>query len=550
MSAVGIGSADGSANGAAQAAPDGAKFPRDKVVIRDILERQAKAMPQEICVTFEDGSSWTRLATLHAACSAAHALRDAGVGQGDRIAILYQNGPEFIRAWWGSTMLGAVLVPIHTGYHGAMLEHLLRLARPAALVADPALMRVFDEVTDASIVPRLRLTGADLQSGDHSLPALDRPIETWDTQVCLLTSGTTGPSKLAACTYRNVYVGGCNIIAPLRGTGDRLLIDIPLFHGGAIRTAVACLSTGASMAIRSMPRVSNYWEVLKETGATMSMLVSSMVDMVLAQPPCPAEREHKVRAMSAVPLPRDIEGFKKRFGVERLYVVYGSTEVPGSLGAAPDDVLVDRYCGRQQPGYELRIVDENDLAVPDGQPGELIVRHAEPWVIAHEYINNPVATATAWRNGWFHTGDMLRCEPDGRFFYVDRAKDSLRRRGENISSTEVEAEVLTFPGVKEAACVACRLPSQSDDEVKVWIVPHEGQGIDWSALLRHCAARLPYFMVPRFFELADALPRTHNLRVRKLELRERGNGGVTWDREAHGFTVTRQGLGEKPGSQR
>lgn len=527
-----------------------ALFSRDDVVIRDILERQARAAPDEVCITFEDGSSWTWREAVVESYVAANVLRAAGLRQGQRLALMYPNGPEFIRAWWGAAMLGAVLVPIHTGYHGVTLENLLRLSEPVGLVADPAFVRLFDDLDDPALAPGFRLTGAELApsdaaSADRAPPALERAIETWDPAVFLLTSGTTGPSKLAVCTYRNVIVGGRNVIALLRGREDRLLIDIPLYHGGAIRAVVGCISVGVSMAVRAAPKVSTYWEVLKDTGATMSMLVSSMVDMVLAQPPRPAEREHKVRVMNAVPLPPDPEAFAARFGVERLNVMYGSTEVPGPIAADPRDPLLPKYCGRAQPGYELRIVDEHDMELPDGQPGELVLRHAEPWVIAAEYVGNPAATAAAWRNGWFHTGDMLRREAGGQYFFVDRVTDSLRRRGENISSAEVEAEVLAFPGVTEAACVACQLPGASDDEVKVWIVPEEGRQLDFTELLRHCVRRLPYFMVPRFFELIDALPRTHNLRVRKAELRARGNGADTWDREAFGLQVTRKGLIER-----
>jgi crotonobetaine/carnitine-CoA ligase len=216
------------------------------------------------------------------------------------------------------------------------------------------------------------------------------------------------------------------------------------------------------------------------------------------------------------------------------------------LRAASGDPLVRGYCGRPQPGYECRIVDENDIERPVGEPGELIVRHEDPWVISPAYVDNPAATASAWRNGWFHTGDLMRRDEEGRFFYVDRVKDSLRRRGENISSAEVEYEVKAFPGITEAACVAYRMPNATDDEVKVWIVPGKGQSIDCEALLRFCVERMPYFMVPRFFEVIEELPKTHNQKILKFDLRERGNSAQTWDREAHGFLVTRTGLERIP----
>jgi len=533
-------------------------FHPDNAITRNLLERRAEQTPDETFLLFEDGSRWTYREALAVAYAAANALRAAGIRQGDRVCLFFHNGPEFLRAWWGAAMLGAAIVPIHTGFRGAMLEHLLRLARAAAIVGDPALLGALDDIADRTILPPRRLLDADLHSANREPPALERPIETWDTQFCLLTSGTTGPSKLAACTYRSTATGARVIVSPLRerdpslrGRDDplrkgdeRLLLDLPMYHGSALRAVHGCLVKGASLAVRASPRLSNYWELIEETGVTMSFLVSSMVSFVLAQPPHPSERRHRLRVMGANPLPPDPKGFMERFGLEQLHVQYGSTELPGSILAAADDDLVPGYCGRLQPGYQCRLVDESDIEVPAGKPGELIMRHEQPWVIASEYLGNAEATARAWRNGWFHTGDMMRREPDGRFFFVDRVKDSLRRRGENISSAEVEAQVLAFPGLREAACVASREPGMADDEVKVWVVPEDGRDIDFAALLRFCARRLPYFMVPRYFERIDALPRTPIQRIRKMELRERGNGPATWDREAQGFRVTRAGLHE------
>ena len=519
-------------------------FNSEDVITRYVLERQARTSPDFEFITFEDGSSWTYKKALQVAYSAANSLREAGIRRSDRVAVMFANGPEFLRAWWGAAILGARLIPIHTGYRGQLLERMLKLSKPHAVVGDLNLMSVFDEISDSSLVPKCRLTDSDLHSVNTDTPMLDEPIETWEPAFYLMTSGTTGASKLSTCTYRTLYVGARANVAPLRGREDCLLVDIPLFHGGGLRLVIGSLAIGARMAMRSRPHLSQYWESAKEMQVTMSCLVSSMVDIVLAQTSRPAERDHNIRVMSTTPLPHDPRGFMERFGIAQLNVLYGSTEVPAPLGGVPGDELVRGYCGRPRPGYHCRIVDENDIERPHGQAGELIICHDEPWVIA-SYENDPAANEKAWRNGWFHTGDMMRRDAVGRYFYVDRVKDSLRRRGENISSAEVEAEVLEFPGVKEAACVAYRSEKHTDDEVKVWIVPQEGWEIDFAELLKVCVRRLPYFMVPRFFELIDDLPRTHNQKIRKLELRERGNSDFTWDREAHGFTVSREGLSEK-----
>jgi crotonobetaine/carnitine-CoA ligase len=201
-------------------------------------------------------------------------------------------------------------------------------------------------------------------------------------------------------------------------------------------------------------------------------------------------------------------------------------------------------CGRPNTPYESRLVDEHDIEVPAGTPGELVVRSSEPWCLTTGYYNDPEATTRAWRNGWFHTGDQLRMDADGNYYFLDRVKDSLRRRGENISSFEVERGAGGFPGIEEVACVAAAPDAAigEGDEVKLWIQPKPGAEIDLLSLARFLEEKLPHYMVPRFYELIDVLPKTPSMRVRKFELRTRGNSPATWDLQANGFRVTRKGL--------
>jgi crotonobetaine/carnitine-CoA ligase len=196
-------------------------------------------------------------------------------------------------------------------------------------------------------------------------------------------------------------------------------------------------------------------------------------------------------------------------------------------------------CGRVRPGYQVRIVDEHDEEVPPGTVGELIVRADEPWVMNVGYLNMPEATADAWRHGWFHTGDALMCDDDGDFYFVDRLKDAIRRRGENISSAEVEIEVSAFPAVAECAAVA--VPSEwSEDEVKVFVIAKPDTNLDPVELIEFLRPRMAHYMIPRFVEIVDELPRTNTFKVMKHELRDRGNSDATWDREAAGIVVKRE----------
>ncbi len=247
--------------------------------------------------------------------------------------------------------------------------------------------------------------------------------------------------------------------------------------------------------------------------------------------------------MIGAPPPSDIDLFIDRFGIEDVIVAFGMTEVPGCIYRLPGEPPVPvGSVGRARPGYELKIVDEHDVEVPIGQNGELVIRNELPWSISAGYCNDDSATAKVWRNGWFHTGDIFRRDAEGCYFIVDRLKDAIRRRGENISTLEVEREVNSFPAVAETACVAVSSEFGGDEEVKVWIVPRSGEAVEFEPLLNYLVERMPHFMVPRYFELIDGLPKTQTMRVQKHVLRASGNSTSTWDRDAHGFRVTKAGL--------
>jgi crotonobetaine/carnitine-CoA ligase len=288
--------------------------------------------------------------------------------------------------------------------------------------------------------------------------------------------------------------------------------------------------------------MSSYWEVARDTGATVACVVSTMAQYFTKQPERPADRQHRLRLALSAPLPAKVKEFQNRFGITDMVTAYGMTEIPSCLTRPPGTELMPGYCGRARPGFEYRIVDGHDTEVPHGHVGEFVVRADQPGMISTGYVDNPEATAAAWRNGWFHSGDLMRRDAEGNFYYVDRNKDALRRRGENISSHEVEAEVIRYPGVAEVACVPVRSGTEVDDEVKVWVVPQDGTELDLGELLEFCVENLPHFAVPRYLELADELPKTASAKVQKFQLRERGNGPATWDREEHGYRVTRQGL--------
>ncbi len=517
----------------------------DDIIIRNMLERHAAEQPDDEFLFFPDGSSWTRADALEAAIRAANVLRDLGVRQGDRVAIFLPNGEDFLRAWWGASFLGAVVVPINVSYRGSMLAGIVNLAQPVLLITDDELGARLG--LDSITVTYTRVDASQLPSGSLNPITLERPLFFGDKELLVTTSGTTGPSKLVATTYLHNFLGGSHFVNDHgRGADERVLVDLPLYHSAAIYMVTAALSAGARLIVRESPAMSNYWEVARETGATMAVLLSSMIPFLQSQPEREADRLHGLRAILVAPIPADAAEFLKRFGIEEMYTACGSTETPGAIVGAVE-VNDAKFCGRERKGFSVRLVDENDIEVPVGEPGELTIRPDVPWSMMAGYEDNYEATAAAWRNGWFHTGDSLVRDEEGRFFFVDRIKDALRRRGENISSAEVEAEVRSHPSVQDVACVPCRLDGVTDDEVKVWVVPADGEVVDPRALFEYCVDRMPHFMVPRFIEITEEFPKTASQRVRKFELRERGNGPQTWDSEAHGLRVTRQGIKQLDG---
>jgi crotonobetaine/carnitine-CoA ligase len=512
---------------------------REDVIVRLLLERNAALAPDERFATFEDGATWTRAEALAAADGAAASLAAAGVGRGDRVLLFAGNGPGWLRAWWGSSSLGAVVIPVNTAFRGAMLDHVCRSSDATVIVADPALTGRLDEID----VDLARITPDELAAAGPAPAPLDPPLELWDTHSIMWTSGTTGPSKAVVVPYHHLFTTSRWLGVDLGlGPGDTWLLDLPLFHQAGLAAATAALASGCRIAVRSLPDLRNYWAVARDTGATMGFTVATMAAFLMAQPPGPGDRDHRLRHLVMSPLPPDPKGFVARFGLEGLITAYGSTEVSGPIMAPPHIPVRPGSAGVCRAGFELRIVDEHDVPVPDGAVGELIVRPDHPWMMSPEYFRAPEATARAWRNGWFHTGDAFWVDGDGYYFFHDRTTDRIRRRGENISTFEVEREVAAHPAVAEAACVAARDPLGVEDEVKVFVVPAGDASIDWPELLAWLAVRLPHFMVPRYFEAIPALPKTETMRVQKHRLREAGNTEATWDREVAGYHVTRAGL--------
>jgi crotonobetaine/carnitine-CoA ligase len=372
---------------------------------------------------------------------------------------------------------------------------------------------------------------------DASPPDLPTPVEPWDDQMVMFTGGTTGNAKavrrphvlylkMAEATFDNVGVTA----------EDRFLVCAPMFHGGADVPVYATLRTGGSVAIVRGFRTEDFWRDVRRWRCTVAWIHSAMCMFLWQQPPRPDDRDHPLRLAMQAPLLAEHHQFAERFGI-RLYTVYGMTEMPCAFSVL--DPLDHRSLGRPWTSeYEVRLVDEHDREVPDGMPGELVVRHQVPWAITPGYYGRPDATAAAWRNGWFHSGDVFVRDEKGEFHLVDRVKDAIRRRGENVSSAEVERELLEHPAIAEAAVIGVKAEMEQD---VMAVVVRNGE-VEPEELVAFLAERLPYFAVPRYIEFVDSIARNAALRPDKNLLRERGVTPATWDREAAGIKLRRERL--------
>ena len=373
--------------------------------------------------------------------------------------------------------------------------------------------------------------------GGDTLGPLERPIEPWDIQSIIYTSGTTGPSKGVLSSYLHMFSNAGPESWPMVGEDDRYMCVAPIFHIGGMGPPFVMLARGASVALIESFSTDRFWEIARKTQATVVFLLGVMATFLMKREPSPEDRNHSVRAAFMVPLTDDAPAFTARFGID-IYTIFNMTEISSPIVSEANPVKRGT-CGKVRPHVEVRLVDRNDCEVPVGAIGEMLVRTDRPWAMNSGYNRNPAATAEAWANGWFHTGDAFRRDEDGYFYFVDRVKDAIRRRGENISSFEVEVEVCAHPDVREAAAIA--VPSEfSEDEVMVVVAPVPGRTINHEELAVFLMREMPYFMVPRYIRILPELPKTPSAKVLKGDLRKEGITHDTWDREKAGMRVRRE----------
>jgi crotonobetaine/carnitine-CoA ligase len=525
--------------------------PEDRYVLRNLIERHARERGDNVFVLFSTGEQWSYARLRANVRRIAASLQSLGVKQDDFVLSWLPNGPHALAVWFALNYIGAVYVPVNVSYRGRLLAHVIQNSGARLMVADARLAERLAEVDTAILDTLVTVSGSpppalkgirclteealSATTGEPSDPA--RAIMPWDTHAIIYTSGTTGPSKGVLSSYR--HLGATTEAIDTVTPEDRALVNLPLFHVGGTNSVYRMLMRGGSIALVEAFDTETFWDTVRKTGTTTMTLLGAMIPFLMKAPPTPRDRDHTLRQAVMVPLAEDAAEFTARFGVD-IYTVFNMTEIscPILSERNPD---VAKTCGRVRAGFEARVVDDHDMEVPHGTVGELMVRSDDPWTMNHGYNANPEATARAWRNGWFHTGDAFRRDEAGNFFFVDRMKDAIRRRGENISSFEVEVEIGAHPKVRETAVVG--VPSEfGEDEVMAIVAPLPGGEIDPVEIISFLTPRLPHFMVPRYIRFMADLPKTPTQKIEKHLLRQQGITEDTWDRERAGIRLKREKL--------
>ena len=515
----------------------------EQTTLPAILEARVAATP-DADFLWLGGEQLTYAQALARAMNAAGALAALGVAQGDTVALMLPNSLEFLDVWLATMLLGAVVVPVNTALRGDGLRFIVEHCDAQVAVVDAPLREAYEAaVPDGAGPGRLLLAGDDGADGRwaplgpllaerHPEPA-SPDVQPGDLAAVLYTSGTTGLPK-GAMTCQNAY-----IVAALEYSqryvrlrpDDRLWTCLPLFHTNAQSiTIVPSILSGVPAVMASRFSASGFLDEMRRHGATVFNYIGAMLTILLKQPEREDDHDNPVRITAGSSAPAPLwRQFEQRFGIQ-LVEIYGLTETAGvCLASPPDDVRIGK-CGVPVSWSEVQIRHEDGTECDPGEPGEFVCRSKQPNTMFLGYYKNEEATATANRGGWFHSGDRGRCDEDGYFEFIDRLKDCIRRRGENISSYEIERTVNAHPAVVESAAVG--VPSElGEEEVMIVVVPRDGQEVDPVELVRYCSERMAAFMVPRYVRLVPGLPKTPTEKVQKFELRALGADGA-WDSSA------------------
>jgi carnitine-CoA ligase len=514
--------------------PIGVEF-RELVVTEALLRRIPEHADDPFIRFGEDVATYGQV--HHRARAAAAALDAVGVDRGQLVGLLAPNSISYVELYFGIALRGAAVVLVNTSFTGYMLEYVLNDAACRVLVVHEGLLAPLLESEDAlQHLETLVVTGdgakvagwaqrfaklsvvsmAELET--RSVPAHRAVVAVSpnDLHCIVYSSGTTGPSKGVMISHAHALTKAAEVLRICGFTSDDVLYSpLPLFYSmGLLRGVLSVALVGSSIVLRDKFSVGAFWDDVRRHGATVAHCVFSIPKMLKTAPAREDDADNPLRCMFNA---QHDPAFEQRFSV-RLIESYGLTEAGNAIYNRLGEPVVPGSCGRVADDWEVRLADPDGFEVPVGETGEILLRPHAPGCVMLGYLNKPEATAAAMRDLWLHTGDLARRDASGHFFYQGRNKDMIRRRGQNISAWEVEEILRSCPGIADVAAVA--QPSElGEDELRVVLVAHESvASIDLGAVAEFCARRMPAFMVPRYYEVAAALPKTPSGRTEKYRL--------------------------------
>jgi crotonobetaine/carnitine-CoA ligase len=525
----------------ARSAPLGpSDFGVDRFTVPAVLDRRAEQYPDRVMMSIA-GTEVTFAQMRQRSVAAATLLTELGVRRGDGVALFTATCPEWVYFWLGAARIGAVSAAVNAANKGEFLLHTLRLSRAKVILADPERRPRVDEIADGLdtvtdvVVQDDSLRGSLERAADGGVP--DSCGMSDEVGSLFYTSGTTGPSKAVATTWHYLFSVAATVASAWQfGAGEVLWTAMPLFHLSAAPSVLAPMLVGGTTVLAQAFHPVQVWDDVRAHGAIGFAGAGAMVSMLQNLPADSRDAKLPVRFISAAPIDANsYHEIEKRYGC-RIVTMYGMTEAfPIAVKGVADDG-VPGTSGRPNPNFDVRIVDADGAPLPAGAVGEITCRPRYPHLMSEGYVGE--ASQVEPHPEWFRTGDLGRLDVDQNLTYIDRSKDSLRRRGENVSSVEVEAVVLRHPAVAEAAAIG--VPSDlGEDDILLVVAVRPGAVLDCAELLDFCAARMPYFCVPRFVETVNELPKNVIGRVRKDLLRARGLNPGVWDRESYGYIVSR-----------
>ena len=522
-----------------------------------VLRHHAEERPNSVYLNVPwANESYSYAETLDISERVASWMLSTGASSGDRVLIMIPNCSAYIFTWLGSSLAGLVEVPINTAYKGAFLSHQTSTTSPKiAVIAPEYIPRILDVYESFESVELFILVGkdndtnADINTLKNSgkqvinwedllrFEKVDLPIVNYsDLGSIFFTSGTTGLSKGVMMPHAHMYLFADETVSLTRLTAsDTYMSCGPLFHGNSqFLAAYPALIAGAQYVLQERFSASEWINQIRDSKATVTNFIGVMMDFVWQQEPQPDDLDNDLRCVFAAPTASSIlEEYKSRFGIEAFVEVFGLTETCMPILTPYGEVRPAGAAGLlNKDWFDIRLVDpETDEEVEVGSVGELLVRPKFPWTTCQGYFNMPDKTCDAFRNLWFHTGDGLKRDNDGWYYFVDRLKDALRRRGENISSFEIEQALISHELIEEVAAIGVPADQEAgEDEVMVFVVPSPGKVISAEAVWEYSEKQLPDFAIPRYVQIVKSLPKTPSEKVRKIELREIGVTNETNDR--------------------